>query len=64
MYIIIILLTYLFNVGIVNLIQFLINLTFNTNFNYNVWLLGLLFLIIGRMLKGNNNNQKKDYLEL
>lgn len=54
--IIIILLTYLINVAIVNFIQFLVNLTFNTNFEYNVWFLAILFIIGISILNSNKRN--------
>lgn len=59
MYIIIILLTYLLNVGIINFIQFLINLIFSTNFNYNVWLLAILFIIANAVFNSKSNSKFK-----
>jgi len=50
---IVILLSYLVSVGLVNLTQYIINLTFSTDFNFNVWLLGLLLIIINILLYVN-----------
>lgn len=46
MFIIIIFLLYLIQVAIVNFIQILVNLIFGTNFDYNVWLLAILFMLL------------------
>lgn len=56
MTLIILLITYLINVGIVNLIQFLVNITFGTDYNYNVWLLAVLFIIIQTIFKSKKEN--------
>jgi hypothetical protein len=53
---IVILLSYLVSVGLVNLTQYIINLTFSTDFNFKVWLLGLLLTIIINILFNKKSN--------
>jgi hypothetical protein len=47
---------YVINVGVVTLIQWLVNITFATNYDYNIWALGgllsIITLFIGGLFRG------------